>query len=200
MWPTKCLFFIFDMSFSIKHLTQTAVVNAHHWNNTILLSWLVSDYSTFSFPAPTYIPCGDSHLSQLTPGMPPWSNRQLFVLGWGGVKPLSGLLLIGRRRLVLWGRGYSSATTVVGLTYCLFFRPQWCRTFFNNTASVVFFSTEQATAEATSALKQTAQPLHRLIADLTVFGLLTGCINDFLSTGSSFESLLHRSRTACLFM
>ena len=56
----------------------------------------------FSHPAPTYIPCGDSHLSQLTPGMPPWSNRQLFVLG-GGVKPLSRLLLIGLRRLLLSG-------------------------------------------------------------------------------------------------
>lgn len=35
----------------------------------------------FSLPTPKYIPCGDSHLSPLTPEMPPWPNRQLFVLG-----------------------------------------------------------------------------------------------------------------------
>lgn len=52
----------------------------------------------FGFPAPTYTPCGGSHLSLLTPGTPPWPNRQLFVLGeGGGVKPLSRLLLIGPR-------------------------------------------------------------------------------------------------------
>lgn len=40
--------------------------------------------SAFILPAPTYIPCGDSHLSQLTPGMmAARPNTQLFVIGQG---------------------------------------------------------------------------------------------------------------------
>lgn len=81
----------------------------------------------FSLPAPTYIPCGDSHLSLLTPGMPPWPNRQLFVLG--GVKPLSRLLLIGLRRLLLSVRGYSSVLQWRGSLAVFFLNHQWYRSF-----------------------------------------------------------------------
>lgn len=85
----------------------------------------------FSLPAPTYIPCGDSHLSPPTPGMPPWPNRQLFVLeggvgGGGGVKPLSRLLLIGLQRLLLSGQ----CITLTWFTYCLSYITKRCGSIF----------------------------------------------------------------------
>lgn len=55
-------------------------------------------------------------------------------------------------------------------------------------------------AMVTSALKHTVLQLHRLIADPTVFRLLAVCINDCLSAGSLFESLVHNPLTACLLM
>lgn len=75
------------ISFFLLRCAVLRLQTSNGWKPTLLKQhhafvltclWLLQ--SSASQP-PTHIPCGDSHLSPLTPEMPPWPNRQLFVLG-----------------------------------------------------------------------------------------------------------------------